>query len=484
MAMADGSQPHDGTIFKRGNPGNPGGPAPRRFLAALSAPGVERESWKNGSGRLQLAESIASKKNPLTARVIVNRIWQGHFGTGLVRTPSDFGYQGEKPTHPELLDYLASRFMEDGWSMKKLQKLILMSATYQQSSDASAAKMMKDPDNRLLSHFPRRRLDLEQMRDTVLLVTGKLNLQTTGGKSVDIWSAPFSDRRSLYGFVDRQNLPGIFRTFDFASPDSTNARRFITTVPQQALFFLNSPFAVENARSLTQRIEIKSAVDDGQRIRRLYQVVLGRLPDAQEFKAGVDFCRAKPTGDRPLQNWEYGYGSESEFHPMPNYVGGSYQGGPKLPDPKFGYLLIQSQALHPGPGQSMAAIRRWTSPFDGEIAVMGSINHTSNQGDGVRGRIVSSRAGKLGEWTAHSSQTQTLVQSIKVQRGEKFDFIVDCLTNDGFDSCTWPVKITNSATAKSWFSVTDFGPPAPPALDRFVLYAQALMMSNEFIFID
>src|SRR5262249_27738880 len=154
-----------------------------------------------------------SDHNPLTARVIVNRIWLHHFGAGIVRTPSDFGTRGEPPTHPELLDFLASKFMQDGWSIKKLHRLIMLSNTYQQGSDRDERKYTADPDNRFLSRFNRRRLDLEQTRDSLLFTAGKLDPKM-GGPSVEITTQPFSSRRTVYGFVERQNLPGFFRTFD------------------------------------------------------------------------------------------------------------------------------------------------------------------------------------------------------------------------------------------------------------------------------
>lgn len=291
MAMEDRSDPGDTVVFKRGNPGNPGEPAPRRYLAALAPEGKERPLWKEGSGRLQLAQAIASRENPLTARVFVNRVWQGHFGKGLVRTPSDFGNQGEKPTHPELLDYLAATFMADGWSIKRLHRRIMMSNTYRQASVVSDLAAQKDPDNRLISRMARRRLDLEQMRDSVMMAAGKLDLSQTGGKSVDLWAAPYTPRRAVYGFIERQNLPGIFRTFDYASPDSTSPQRFQTTVPQQALFFLNSPFVVEQAEALSARPDVTSAKDP---VTAVYRILFGRRPSDDEQKWCADYLQQQP----------------------------------------------------------------------------------------------------------------------------------------------------------------------------------------------
>lgn len=294
MAMEDSENPGDTVVFRRGNPGNPGDPAPRRFLAALSPAGKERPHWTEGSGRLQLAQAIASRTNPLTARVFVNRIWQGHFGQGIVRTPSDFGNQGDRPTHPELLDYLAATFMADGWSIKRLHRRIMLSATYRQSSVASNAARLKDPDNRLLSHANLRRLDMEQTRDSLMMASGKLDLASIGGRSVDLWSAPFTPRRAVYGFVERQNLPGIFRTFDFASPDTSSPRRFQTIVPQQALFFMNSPLAVEQAKALVERPEIANAKDDRGKVRALFRIVFARQPVPSESETCTTMLKTQP----------------------------------------------------------------------------------------------------------------------------------------------------------------------------------------------
>ena len=177
-------------------------------------------------------ERIGSPENPLTARVLVNRVWLHHFGEGLVRTPSDFGLRSEPPTHPELLDYLAARFIADGWSLKKLHRTIMLSSTYQQSSNGSGAGQKSDPENRLVWKMNRRRLDFEATRDALLAAGGDMDLKV-GGPSIDVLAQPFSRRRSVYGYIDRQNLPGLFRTFDLATPDTTSPMRHTTTVPQQ-----------------------------------------------------------------------------------------------------------------------------------------------------------------------------------------------------------------------------------------------------------
>jgi mono/diheme cytochrome c family protein len=308
MVLNDAPQPVQPHILKRGNPNNRGPAVPRRFLAVLSGP--ERKPFTEGSGRLELARAIASKENPLTARVMVNRIWLHHFGAGLVRTPSNFGLRGEPPTRPDLLDYLAASFMDNGWSIKKIHRLILLSSTYQQSSADRRDYRERDPDNRLLWKMNRQRLEFEPLRDAVLAVAGRLD-RTMGGRAVEIIAPPFQPRRSVYGFIDRQNLPGVLRTFDFASPDSSTAQRYATTVPQQALYLMNSPFLVEQARHLMQRPDLAGLARPEQRIDRLYRLLYGRAADPAEVSLGMQFiraaeerCQSKGSAGNTLSPWE------------------------------------------------------------------------------------------------------------------------------------------------------------------------------------
>jgi hypothetical protein len=275
--LEDAETPFEPVVFLRGQPGARGPKVSRHFLSCLVE--GEPQPFANGSGRLELAQSIASRGNPLTARVWVNRVWAHLFGRGLVGTPSDFGTRGDKPTHPELLDWLAITFMEDDWSTKQLIRRIVTSQTYRQSSAATEAGLAADPENRLLWRMNRRRLDLEAFRDSLLAASGKLDL-TMGGPSVKLTETPFPVRRAVYGFIERQNLPAFFRTFDFANPNVHAAGRPQTASPQQALFMLNSPLVLEQAHALAER----SAGDDGdlKRLDRMYRSALGRSPTLEE----------------------------------------------------------------------------------------------------------------------------------------------------------------------------------------------------------
>jgi hypothetical protein len=490
MAMVDKRDPRDGVVFRRGNPGNRGEIAPRRFLLALTNNEEERDHWTDGSGRLELAKSIASTENPLTARVMVNRVWMHHFGEGLVRTPSDFGYQGDPPTHPELLDWLASQFMQDDWSLKRLHRLLVTSSTYRQTSTSDSRTVEQDPDNRLLARMNRRRLDLEQLRDSVVAAAGDLDLADVGGRSVDLWSRPFSKKRAVYGFVERQNLPGVFRTFDFASPDATSARRFQTTVPQQALFFLNSPFSAEHARRIADRPNVSAASDNGRRVKELYRALFQRAPESAELAAGIAYLRApNEITEQPRTSWEYGYGAVHDgkvanFTPLPAFQDGVYRGGSEFPHPRLGHLLLNAQGGHPGPSSSLAAIRRWTAPTDLLVQVGGFLEHREARGDGVLALVVSSRGGQVASWTAHGSKVVTELPLIQLRQGETLDFVVDPRGSDAFDAFSWAPTIRSVDGRVAWVAADDFGPPLPPRLSRLALYAQALMMTNEFLFVD
>jgi hypothetical protein len=304
MVLADAPQPMEPVVFVRGNPNNRGAKVPRQFLEIIA--GTNRSPFSHGSGRLDLANAIAAPENPLTGRVIVNRVWAWHFGQGLVRTPSDFGIRSDPPSNPELLDWLADQFVTaDGWSLKKLHRRIVMSAMYRQSSEISEKALASDPENSLLSRAPRRRLEFEPLRDAMLAAGGVLDLSKVGGRSVDIFKTPFNGRRSVYAFIERQNLPGTFRNFDFASPDSHAPQRFRTTVPQQALFLMNSPFAAEMARKVAARSEIENAEDEAIGLKALYRAILRRDPTKAEQKLALDFLQGAPSaGKNQLGPWE------------------------------------------------------------------------------------------------------------------------------------------------------------------------------------
>ena len=304
MVVADKPQPQDSHVFIRGQANTPGEMVPRRFLDALS-PNGKGVPFTQGSGRLELAKCIADKANPRTARVMVNRVWMHHFGEGLVSTPDDLGTMAEASTHPELLDYLANYFTQNGWSLKKLHRLIMLSRVYQQSSHILEGSDYadRDPYNRLLWRANVRRLDFESVRDSLLVMSGQLD-GSVGGKPVNVTEEPYSYRRSVYGYVDRGNLPELMAHFDFSKPEMANSKRTTTIVPQQALFLMNSPFSVDVVRRIVNRPEFpalqkEESVDytrdkqaynrDLARIAALYRIIFQRIPKPEEYKMAIAF---------------------------------------------------------------------------------------------------------------------------------------------------------------------------------------------------
>jgi mono/diheme cytochrome c family protein len=289
-------------VLLRGNPKMLGEDAPRRMMSILATESTP--AFTKGSGRLELAVAIASKDNPLTARVMVNRLWQHHFGKGLVRTPSNFGVLGERPTHPELLDHLTTRFIASGWSVKTMHREMMLSAAYQMSSRFDAKNNESDADNKYLWRANRRRLEVEAWRDGMLAVAGKLD-RTLGGPSGDLAAAD-NRRRTLYGSVSRHELNPLLRLFDFPDPNITSDERTVTTVPLQQLFVLNSEFLVNNAKALAVRLAT-GGQNDSDRIRTAFVLLYGRPVTERELQLGLTFLSGRGAGGQGnpgLTRWE------------------------------------------------------------------------------------------------------------------------------------------------------------------------------------
>jgi hypothetical protein len=269
----------------RGNPENLGTEISRHGLSLLSK--ADPLPFRKGSGRLELADDIVHQ--PIAMRVIVNRIWKGHFGTGIVETPSNFGLTGERPTNPELLEYLAAKFSKDGMSIKRLHREIMLSSVYQLSSENNEANFPKDSGNRLYWRVDRKRLDAEQLRDSVLMVAGNLD-RGLGGPSEDL--TPAMTRRTVYGKVSRYKLDEYLQLFDFPTPSISAEKRFTTTVPQQRLFLMNSDFMAVESEELAKRIA--GEPDNRARIRKAYQLMFGRDPKEDEIKLGIAYLHEEP----------------------------------------------------------------------------------------------------------------------------------------------------------------------------------------------
>ncbi len=500
MVMTDKAKPVDVHVFVRGNPARQGDPAPRGYPGFLGG-----QQFKDGSGRLELARLIASKDNPLTARVIVNRVWMAHFGKPLVSQTSDFGVQTPKPEQAELLDYLAATFMEQGWSLKKLHALILNSRTYQQSSETNADKDVKDAENALLSRFNRQRLEYETMRDSMLKVTGSLEIAKQGGRPIALIAPDADTRRTLYLEVDRYDQATVPAMFDFANPDSHSPQRFVTTVPQQTLFLMNSPFMRARAEQLSTT---NAATDTAKEITALYRKVLLRDPKPAEFKAASRFLSdSKDMQSNPAFLWSYGTMRFKQADGKTNFTdwrpftvlnrkhnSDTWSHTATIPDKDWHYAMWNPTGGHTGHAD-IAPVIRWTAPTDDTIRVFGKLKKESAQGNGVRGWIVSSMHGILKDvLVAPAAEEVVGLGKLEVKKGETLTFAVGSEGDTNSDSFNWAPEIhhlnadgttTLLTNAKTDFCGKDHWPlnrtkPQSPVSQL----AQVLMMSNEFQFVD
>jgi hypothetical protein len=466
MAVQE-DKPFDAKVFIRGNPKTLGADAPRQYFTALRAPDAAPFP-KDQSGRLQLAQRIASRDNPLTARVIVNRVWAWHFGEGLVKTPSDFGLRGERPTNPALLDALAAWFMDNGWSFKKLHRLILTSRVWQESGHTQP-------------------LDFEAFRDSLLTVAGALD--TKGGGQPDNLVKVSSNRRTVYAFVDRKTLPNLFRSFDFPDPSFSAPQRSRTALTPQALFLLNSPFVVDRARDLAKLIKPDSADAEPSTIRALYRRAFQREPSEREVQRARAFLSAYPAHDivmPEVDDWSYGTGDFDEAAQRVAHFAALKFAGDKVK----GSDGVELNREGGQPGKDKAIVRRWTAPRDGKVNIYAELAHLAKEGDGVSSRLVCSRLGSLGEWTAAHNAVLTTLNDIKVKKGDTLDFLTVCRGDAKGDTFRWSPTITMptaempgmTGMAMRWDAKSDFMDPAklPTPLTAWEELAQVLLLSNEF----
>ncbi len=542
MVLVDKPRPSNQRIMVKGNRGQLGDEAPRQFLEILSD-GSRKPFPADTSGRLEMAKAIASKSNPLTARVMVNRIWMHHFGRGIVGSANEFGLRAEAPSHPELLDHLASYFMsnEGGpeWTMKKLHKLILMSNTYQQASDDNPRYSRKDPENTFLSKMSRRRLNFESFRDGLLHISGKLDM-TMGGRPVKLTSDTLTYRRTLYGYIDRRNLDDIFKTFDFANPDATAGQRSVTTVAQQALFMMNNPMTADLSKRLVSRPEFTQLNSDTGRIAALYNMMYQRLPEPMELKLGLRYLSDETGGGGPAPltlatSWFSGYGQWARdektklatvrFFHFPYTDGTVWQGSARRPDQQFGNLHLTAKGGHPGQLPAVAVIRRWIAPRDMTVTISGTLQqyleekakdiYDKSSGapkkgleaawDGVTGFIIHTKTlsgqDRSGTelWAADAVRNSKShnVADVSVRRGDTLDFIVHCRQQPHQDYFNWnpTIKIADGGVKPSssqslqvteWTAADEFQGATykPKPLNTWEKYVQVLLLSNELAFVD
>ena len=446
-------------VFHRGEFKQPTDAVRPAALTIAAPPGnrvsiADNDSSRPTTGRrLAYAHWLTSGKHPLTTRVLVNRVWMHHLGRGIVGTPADFGVLGERPTHPELLDWLADEFAAQGWSLKKLHKLIMTSTVYRQTSAADSAKLAIDGPNQLYWKWPVQRLDAEIVRDRILATSGVLG-DTLFGSPVNIKADDAGQviidgdesRRSIYIRVKRTQPLAILKAFDAPVMEVNCDRRPSSTVAPQSLMLMNSDFILRNARKFAERTR-------------------GSMPTDQSIDVAFDTNRL--SGAKP--EWQLGSGKFNEetkrvdgFAQLPHWTGSAWQGGDKLPDPKLGFVFLNATGGHPG--GELAAIRRWIAPQSGTVTITGNLGHPSENGDGVRGSVVSNRDGLAGQWIAKQNGAETKVAALPVEQGDTIDFVIDCRSNETSDSFSWEAKIelkTASGSSHIANSVGDFrGPPA------------------------
>ena len=504
MVMTDKDKPNDVRVFIRGNPARPGDPAPRGFLGFLGG-----QKFSDGSGRLELARSIVNRDNPLAARVMVNRVWMQHFGKPIVPNPSDFGVQTVKPEQLDLLNYLAAMFMEEGWSLKKLHHLILTSATWQQSSETTPEKDLKDAENNLLSRFNRTRLDYEAMRDAIAKAASTLNEGLMGGRSVVLNAADVDHWRTVYQFVDRYDQATVPAMFDFANPDGHSAQRIATTVPQQALFLMNSPFMQKQAGTLATKLPVSGSTPDAETLKALYRRTLLREPKTDELDLAQRFLSHAGTLQQDVAfRWTYGterlahdaagkvtlsdwkpFGVLKDMHKRPTW---SHTG--TIPDPQWHYAMIHESGGH-APADDLVCTMRWVAPKDAMLEINSDLSRDSERGNGVRGLIVSSRTGLAAETMATPKNKKVpLNAKIAVKKGDVLDFAVSSEGETDSDSYNWTVRINainaDGSVTELTNSRSDFCGAERWPLNRakpqspLAQLAQVLIMSNEFMFVD
>jgi cytochrome c553 len=511
MVMKDRENPRDERIMIRGNVGRRGDPAPRGYLTMFGG-----EKFTEGSGRLELARALTSRDNPLTARVIVNRVWAQHFGKPLVSQTSDFGVETPEPVQLALLDHLAATFMDEGWSLKKLHRHILTSRTWGQSSVSTPDKELKDPENELLTRQNRRRLDYEAMRDTMLQTSEALAPDSMGGRPTPHSDKAAESRRSVYLFVDRFQQESVPAVFDFANPDTHSPVRSDTTVPQQALFLMNSPFARDQADRIAQKVPVAGGKVESEALKNVYRRVLLRDPSEKELEIASRFINeASELQAGTPYTWQYGYAEITpaavgappkvgdfthfqHFH-QSKEKGTRWSVSETFPDPGSGYLhwqLSGSQLSgHTGRGHT-ANVIRWVAPAAATIRIIAPFKHATKAGDGIRTWVLHSRTGLLGEKHLLPEQAHEFrFENLEVQAGDIITFAAGRGVDENSDSYSWTphIEIQDSPGApftlwtdasRDFLNKGKWPVNLPRPQSPLSQLAHVLIISNEFQFVD
>lgn len=467
MVLREKPKPYNPRIHERGNPSAQGDPVPRAFLSILRE---ENEHFTKGSGRLEFAQRLTDDRNPLTARVWANRVWMHLTGSPLVDSPGDFGPQTPAPLQLALLDHLAIELKKSDWSTKALIKHIITSETWQRSSLGTAEQRDRDPANLYYSRANRLRKDLEAWRDSALQVSGRL-VDKIGGTPFQLDRPPYEGRRTIYGKVRRGFLPSIMRAFDFPGSEEALMKRTSTITPTQALYLMNSPFLHGEARAVAKS---SSSVEE------IYQKVLQRSPTPEENTSAQSWLK-RARQSRTSGSWDYGYVFKDalEFKPLPTFKDGTWRGAQPLPDKTLGWLSWNANGGHSETDKH--AVLKWTAIENGTINISGNFKAVRDQGNGLIARIMKPDGKILGEWTLEPTQgVPTKVEGLPVKAGEEIWFIADSRGDSAFDSFLWAPRISDTMGVISNAN-DDFAGPGLPPLAQL---AQALLLSNEFFYID
>jgi mono/diheme cytochrome c family protein len=422
-------------LFHRGEYKTPKqiiGPAALTVVSPLGHPqqfALDDTTLPSTGRRLAYARWLTNGTHPLVTRNLVNRFWMHHFGRGIVSTPAEFGKLGTTPSHPDLLDWLASEFTASGWSLKQFHRLILTSAAWRQSARTDSKQLSLDRSNQFYARWSLRRLEAEVVRDRTLAVGGQLDF-TIGGPPVGIKSDDSgqvvvngnSRRRSLYVRVRRSQPVAMLQVFDAPVMEVNCEKRSSSTVATQSLMLMNSQFILDRAADLATAAAAHPVdLDDP---------LLASLPRLPVVASSA---------------WHYGHGGfdpakGTRFTPLPHWTESAWQGGPELPDPKLNWVFVNAQGGHTGDGEDLSSIRRFVAPAAGRVTVTGQLSHGSENGDGVQGHVIFGRQ-VLGKWVAFHGTTETRPAVFDVGAGEAIDFLVDRRNTVTSDSYTWAVKI-------------------------------------------
>ena len=488
MVVNDKSKAYNPYVFIRGKAHDRGPSIKRRFPHVISQNEGHAE-FKKGSGRLELAEAIADPKNPLTSRVMVNRIWQWHFGEGIVATPSNFGKLGLAPSNLKLLDHLAIKFVENGWSIKKLHKYIMTSATYMQKSQIRDGMAAIDGANKYLWRMNMRRIEWESLRDSMLQASGTLS-HRTGGQAEDVMTFKAQNIRSVYGFLDREKIAGALKSFDFPSPQVTCEARIKTVVPQQGLFMMNSKMVTDCSKAISAKLN--STKSTSEKIRLLFKSTLSRLPSEKELQKAISFIDgSKEEFNYKNATVDFGIarienGKLVKFQKFDSFKDKTWRFKGKYPHPKYEYAKLNSNGGHPG--GAFPVVRRLTVFESGELVLEGSLKHPNKNGDGVRA-LLFINGKEIQRWDSHNNSVNTNSNSIHINSGDVIELAVEPTKTHSFDSYTWNKKLKLSVKGKikeldlqaMFFDSQGKNSSVYTVWDAL---AQVMLMSNEFLYVD